>query len=260
VISFAPSITETLFALGLGDRVVGVTRYCNYPPQVRSLPRVGGYTDPNFEMILSLKPDMVFLLKEHSSLSAFLQKNGIGMKVVDNENIDAILASFGIIGALFGRTREADSIAATIQSAMCDTAKVKNRPRILLCIGRDNPGAGSVAKVYVAGPKSFYNTLIRYAGGTNAYSDSSFVYPSVSAEGIIRLAPDIVIDLMSSATALAPGTAKEDWKNLAMVPAVKNGLVFCPSDDYMTIPGPRIGLILGYIKKTVAACQARSGR
>jgi iron complex transport system substrate-binding protein len=260
VISFAPSITETLFALGLGDRVVGVTRYCNYPPQVKNLPRVGGYTDPNFEMILSLKPDMVFLLKEHSSLSAFLQKNGIGMKVVDNEDLDAILASFRTIGALFGRTREADSMAAAIQSVMSDMVTEKNRPRILLCIGRDNPGAGSIAKVYAAGPKSFYNSLIKYAGGTNAYSDSSFVYPSVSAEGIIRLAPDIVIDLMSSASALAPDAAQKDWKNLTMVPAVKNGLVYCPSDDFMTIPGPRIGLIVGCIKKTVAAYRARSVR
>ncbi len=260
VISFAPSITETLFALGVGDRVVGVTRYCNYPPQVRNLPRVGGYTDPNFEMILSLKPDMVFLLKEHSSLSVFLQKNGIGMKVVDNEDLDAILASFRIIGALFGRTREADSMAAAIRSAMSDTVAEKNRPRILLCIGRDNPGAGAIAKVYAAGPKSFYNSLIRYAGGTNAYSDSSFVYPSISAEGIIRLAPDIVIDLMSSASALAPDAAKEDWKNLTIVPAVKNGLVFCPSDDFMTIPGPRIGLIVECIKKTLAAYRARSFR
>jgi iron complex transport system substrate-binding protein len=259
VISFAPSITETFFALGLGDRVVGVTRYCSYPPQVRNLPRVGGYTDPNFEMILSLKPDMVFLLKEHSSLSSFLQKNGIGIKVVDNEDLDAILASFRTIGAIFGRAREADSIVATIRSVMSDTAKSKNRPRILLCIGRDNPGAGSVAKVYAAGPKSFYNSLIQFAGGTNAYSDSSFIYPSVSAEGIIRLAPDVIIDLMSSASTLAPDAAKEDWKNLSMVPAVRNGLVFCPSDDYMTIPGPRMGLILRYIRKTVVACQARSG-
>lgn len=260
VISFAPSITETLFALGVGDRVVGVTRYCNYPPQVKNLPKVGGYTDPNFEIMLSLKPDLVLTLNQHSTLSEFLQKNGIARKAVDNESFDAILKSFSVIGAMFGKTHQADSIVAAIRSAISDTAQKKDRPRIFLCVGRDNPGAGSITKVYAAGPKSFYNTLIRYGGGVNAYSDSSFIYPSVSAEGIIRISPDIIIDLMNSASGLTPVKARDDWRNLSMIPAVKNELVFCSSDDFMTIPGPRIGLILEYIKQAVELCRDRRGQ
>ncbi len=104
VISFAPSVTETLFALGLGDRVVGITRYCTYPPQVRNLPQIGGYLDPNFEMILSLKPDLVLLLKEHSSIAGFLKKNGIAFRAIDDENFCDILQSFRTIGGLFGKT------------------------------------------------------------------------------------------------------------------------------------------------------------
>jgi iron complex transport system substrate-binding protein len=252
IISFAPSITETLFALGLGDRVVGVTRFCTYPDQVKTIPRIGGYLDPNYEMILSLKPDLVLLLKEHSALIDFLNKNLIRHQVIDNENVNAILQSFRSIGALLGKGRESDSLVASIRLEMSDPGPAKSRPQVLICIGRDNPGAGSISKIFVAGPKTFYGELINYAGGKNAYGDSSFSYPSFSSEGIIRLAPDIIIDLMSSVAGLPQEKIKNDWQGLSMVPAVKNGLVFCPTDDYMTIPGPRMGLILRMIRKTVA--------
>jgi iron complex transport system substrate-binding protein len=255
VLSFAPSITETLFALGLGDRVVGVTRYCNYPAQAKNLPRVGGYFDPNYEMILSLKPDLVFILKEHSSIAEFLHKNRIACRVIDNENVNAILRSFTTIGVMFDKTKQADSLISTFNSevpaAVQSPGRTHGRPRILLCIGRDNPGSGSISKVYLAGPKSFYSELMNDAGGENAYADSAFSYPSFSGEGIIRLAPDIVIDLTASVAGVDGEKVRQDWTRLGMVPAVKNLLVFCPVNDFMTIPGPRIGLIVREIKKTV---------
>jgi iron complex transport system substrate-binding protein len=251
VISFAPSITETLFALGVGDRVVGVTRYCNYPLQAKSLPRVGGYTDPNFEMILGLKPDLVITLRQHSPLTDFLKKNGIEQRMVDDEDFDAILESFGTIGGIFGKAREADSIAVSISTQIVSVSSTARRPRVLVCIGRDNPGSGSIAKVYAAGPRSFYSRLIELSGGVNAYTDSTFSYPAFSTEGLIRLSPDIIIDLMASVAATPHNKVSDDWNSLAMIPAVKNGLVFCPDGDYMTIPGPRIGLVLAEIKETV---------
>lgn len=251
ILSFAPSITETLFALGIGDRVVGVTRYCNYPAQARNLPKVGGYFDPNYEMILTLKPDLVFLLKEHSSIKEFLNKNGIVYKVIDNENVNAILNSFTTIGAMFGKTYQADSLVSNFGSEVPASAQFRVRPKILLCIGRDSPGSGTISKVYLAGPKSFYSELINDAGAENAYADSTFSYPSFSGEGIIRLAPDIIIDLTASVAGVGMEKVRQDWNSLSMVPAVKNLLVFCPVNDFMTIPGPRIGLIVREIRKTV---------
>jgi iron complex transport system substrate-binding protein len=251
IISFAPSITETLFALGLGNRVVGVTRYCNYPPQVRDLPKIGDYLNPNFEMILKLKPDLVLLLKQHSSLSEFLSKNRITCKVIDNENVDAILQSFKVIGELCGKTKQADSLAASIKAEMPRISAPFYRPKILFCIGRDNPGSGRISKVYIAGPKSFYSQLMHEAGGENAYADSAYAYPTFSAEGILRLAPEIIIDVMASVSGVQQEKARDDWKELAIVPAVAHGLVFCPAGDFMSIPGPRIGLILHEMKNAV---------
>jgi iron complex transport system substrate-binding protein len=251
IISFAPSITETLFALGMGDRVVGVTRYCNYPLQVKNLPKIGDYLNPNYEMILKLKPDLVLLLKQHSSLSEFLTRNRIASRVIENENVNEILQSFTMIGEMCGKTKQADSLVASIKAEMSGVSAPLNRPKILFCIGRDNPGSGRISKVYLAGPKSFYSQLMHDAGGENAYADSAFAYPTFSAEGVIRLAPDIIIDVMASVSGVPQEKARDDWKELTIVPAVANGLVFCPSGDFMSIPGPRIGLILHEMKKAV---------
>jgi iron complex transport system substrate-binding protein len=211
-------------------------------------------------MILSLKPDLVFLLKEHSSIASFLTKNGIAFRVIDDENFCAILQSFRVIGGLFGKTREADSLVQSAQVEIVDTTAAADRPKILLCVDRDDPGTGAIAKVYIAGPKSFYNQLIKYAGGANASADSSFEYPSFSAEGIIRLAPDIIVDLTTSAAGVRHDKVRDDWKALSMVPAVKNRLVFLPNGDYMTIPGPRIAMILKEIKRTVKEFRKERGK
>jgi iron complex transport system substrate-binding protein len=168
------------------------------------------------------------------------------------------MQSFRTIGTLCGKIKEADSICGSIANEISDTISPRYRPRILFCIARDNPGTGAITRVYVCGPKSFYSQLIFYAGGENAFNDSLFAYPTFSAEGIMRLAPEIIIDLMASASNVPEEKIKADWNTLAMVPAVKNRLVFCPKGDFMSIPGPRIGLTLAEIKKTILAYRNRT--
>jgi iron complex transport system substrate-binding protein len=259
IISFAPSITETLFALGLGNRVVGVTRFCNYPPEVKSIPKIGGYLDPNYEMILSLKPDLVLLLQEHSQLVYFLKKNNIHYERIGNENLEAILNSFSIIGRMCGKTLPADSLVAQIKGEIVHDTINLRKPRILVCIGRDNPGSGNVSKAYIAGPKTFYNDLLRCAGGTNAFSDTAIAYPELSAEGIMRIAPDIIIDLMAAVVGINEETVRNDWKKLRSVPAVKNKMVFCPANEYVSIPGPRVAFILHDLKQIISVYRDRIG-
>jgi iron complex transport system substrate-binding protein len=219
--------------------------------QVKNLPKIGDYLNPNYEMILKLKPDLVLVLKQHSSLSEFLVRNRIASRVIENENVNGILQSFIVIGEMCGKTKQADSLVASIKAEMSGVSAPLYRPKILFCIGRDNPGAGKISKVYIAGPKSFYSQLMLDAGGENVYHDSGFAYPTFSAEGIIRLTPDIIIDVMASVSDIQQEKAKNDWKELTIIPAVANGMVFCPSGDFMSIPGPRIGLILHEMKKAV---------
>ena len=250
IISLAPSITETLFALGLADKVVGVTSFCRYPPEVKQVSKVGTYMDPNYEAILTLKPDIVITLKEDIKIKDFLDKKGLACLAIDDHNIKAILESILLIGRACGKGREAERLRDEISSEFNTATNITSpgesisRPQVLLCVGRDNVGAGVLSKVWVAGPNTYYSEIIDVAGGVNIISDSSMDYSTVSSEAVIRLKPDIIIDVMANMSKFTPEQVKRDWEKLTMVPAVRNGMIFCLTGDYITIPGPRIVLLL----------------
>src|SRR3954470_481013 len=98
VVSLAPSITEVLFELGLGDRVVGVTRYCVFPPEARAKPQIGGYYDPNYEAISAARPDLAVVLPEHAEIRKELEHLGLKVLTVDHTSVQGILASIQLIG------------------------------------------------------------------------------------------------------------------------------------------------------------------
>lgn len=249
IISFAPSLTETLFALSLGNKVIGVTDFCNYPPEAKELPRVGGYTNPNYEIILRLKPDLVILLKEHNSLFGFLQKNKIEYLCVDNRNVSAILSSFRVIGGKCGRQKQADSLVWLITNEMTRDRIKPPWPKALICVDRENRGNGKITRIYSAARGAFYNELLSAACMDNVWNDSTITYPEISSEGIIRMQPDIIIDFSLRPQLVSEQRIKSDWQSLPMIPAVKNNMIFCISNDYATVPGPRILAILKDFKK-----------
>jgi iron complex transport system substrate-binding protein len=252
IISFAPSITETLFALGAGNRVVGVTRFCAYPPEVTRLPKVGGYVDPNYEQILRLEPDLVLLLRENSPITEFLAAHGIRYEVVDNDSVGAIATAIERIGTLCGAPERAGRLAGDLRREMAGAPRITPAPRVLFCVGRDHPGSGSITRAYLASPKSIYNEVIVLAGGHNVMTDTGAAYPMVSGEGILRLNPDIIIEVTATAGPEGAPGAENDWRQLATVAAVKNGQLFRLTADYAYIPGPRIGLLLRDVKQIVA--------
>ncbi len=263
IISLAPSITETLFALGLGDKVVGVTTYCRYPEQARAIDKVGAYMDPNFEAIVTLKPDLVILLKEHSSVQEFLRRKGTRFLAIDNHDIDAILESISLTGKACGKTAEScslrDTMAAEIRAAYrTSKSMAQNRPGVLLCVGRDDVGTGTLSKIWAAGANTWYNQIISIAGGANVITDSSMEYVTLSSEAIIRLKPDIIIDVMASMSNYTQDMIKEDWADLFLVPAVKNRMIFCLAGDYITIPGPRLVWLLRDVKAILEEYYVRS--
>lgn len=259
IISFAPSITETLFALGLGDRIVGVTRFCNFPPEAQRKARVGGYTDPNFEMILGLRPDMVFSLNDHGPLKEFLMKNRIEFHPIKNEKLDEMISSILFIAKSCGVGGRGDSIAGEIKREIGSPvfAAPAKRASVLICVGRNNPGSGHVGKFIAAGPETFYSDLLEASGARNACIDSHIVYPEISAEGIVRIQPDVIIDVMPSVSAVTAQAAAADWNELSMVKAVQAKRVFCLVQDYATIPGPRIVLLLRDFRRIIKEAAER---
>ncbi len=245
ILSLAPSITETLFALGCGSRVVGVTDYCRFPPEARTIQKIGGYLDPNFEAIIACQPDMVFLLKEDIKVQLFLQKKKVPCIVIDDGSVGAILGSIPIIGEACGRKQAADSLRDFLARELAVSPESTGPgPRVLLCVGRGGVGTGDISTIWVAGRNTWYHELLARSGMENGIGDASSHYTTLTTEGVIRLSPDIIIDVMANMSAISTDKITKDWEKLRMVPAVRDGMVFCLSEDYMTIPGPRINLVL----------------
>jgi iron complex transport system substrate-binding protein len=240
-----------LFALQLGQTVIGVTDYCTFPEAAAKLPRVGAYLNPNYELMLRLTPSMVLLTDENLQVQEFLKARHIEFLSFDHQSLAGIIQSIREIGSRFGQTRLADSIAARIAAEIRPESFAGRLPRVLLCAERSNPGAGIVTKAYIAGPKTFFDQLIRASGGANAYADSNLLYPALSAEGIVRLQPDIIIDVTASMGKLSASQMAADWYGLRSIPAVRDSLVICLTDSYITIPGPRVVETLRQFKRIV---------
>lgn len=253
IVSCAPSITETLVALGLGDKIVGATSYCKYPPQL-DIQKIGGYSDINMEKVISLKPDVVILQKEHQKQRDFLTRFGIDVISIDNKTISSICSSFVLIGYFCDAKRAADSIVEVFRNSLQSKPDLSEAPKVLLCVGREGFGGGTVQSAFIVSRAAFYNEIIEASGGINAYQDSLPHYPKVSREGLIALAPDIIIDLASSMSVWSCSTLVADWNSLNMLPAVRNGKVFCIAADYCTVPGPRILLLYQDLRKIIMSC------
>jgi iron complex transport system substrate-binding protein len=248
IISLSPNVTEILFALGLGDKIVGVTRFCSYPPEVKEKMKVGGYLDPNYEAIVSLKPDVVVLLSGFESIKNSLSELGIKYLEVDNKTVAEIMESIDYLGKQFSVEQQAKAILAEMRSKI-ERIKQKtshsDRPKVLIVVER-TPGTGTIEDVYVAGKNTFYDELINMAGGINAFEDEKIAYPIVSAEGIIHLNPEFIIDLIPQLqqTGVSTTTLEKDWASLPQIDAVENNQVHILSQDYAVIPGPRFILFL----------------
>jgi iron complex transport system substrate-binding protein len=248
IVSLAPSITESLFAVGLGDRVVGVTRYCQYPASFININKIGGFLDPNYEAILRLQPDLVITGDDSKETLQKLESLGLRTLVIRQKTIDDILSAMMKIGDATGQHKEA---ALWVENTTREIKKVKQKykslkhPKVLVSMTRVF-GEGTIHEVYVAGERNFYNDLILLAGGVNAYDGAIIKTPSVSAEGIIDLNPDVILDLMpmSSDITITPQAAQAEWQSLQEVSAVKNNRVYVLTGDYTVVPGPRLLMTL----------------
>lgn len=247
IISLAPSVTEVLFALNLGDRVVGVTHHCRYPSAALSKERVGDYYHPDYEAILSLRPDLVVLLPEHEEAERYLSSLGVKTLRVNHFTIPGVLDSILRIGQICG-TQAGERIVGDIRRRM-EAIRIKTAhlppARVMISLGR-NMGPGVIRDVYICGHDGFYSEMIELAGGKNAYPGGELKFPTLSAEGIIRLNPQVILEIVPDLT--ESGWKEEDilgqWGQLKGVDAVANHRVHVLSHDYAVVPGPRFIQIL----------------
>jgi len=250
IISTAPNITEMVYALGLGKRLCAVTTHCTYPAAAAALPKAGGYFAINYEIIQTLQPELVLILKGNVTARDRLKKMGFQTVEIESRSMEDIFQSVEKIGAACGVEMRAAELVSKLRKKVSNVRKqaqsVRERPRVLIVFGR-NPAADTIGTVYAIGPQSIHHEMLETAGGRNAY-EGQLPSAAVSAEGIIRMNPDVIIDLLPGIGENADLSA---WQKLSSVNAVKNGRIVALTGDYVCIPGPRFVQTLEDIAKAI---------
>ena len=232
IISLAPSITETLFALDAGEDVAGVTDFCNYPPEARTKRRVGGITNPSMEAIVGLKPDLIVLSMEGNVRDDFDKMKGLGVPVfvTNPRTLDGIQKSIGDLGRLTGRADTAARLIRTMKEREDSiTSLVKTRKKVMLVV--------SLQPLIVVGSRTFLTELLERAGGVNIAGSLPSTYPTLSREAVVASDPDVIIvmsDVLNDTHDLL-GLFPE-WNSLR---AVSTHQVFRIDSDIISRPGPR---------------------
>ena len=241
VISLVPAVTEMLFAMGAGERVVGVSSFDRYPPSVESLPKVGALIDPDVERILSLRPDLVVAYESQKDLIAQLSQAGIPLFPYVHEGLPDVTRTIRDLGARLGLQERSADLARSIEAQIDATrARVagRPRPRTLVVFGRD---ASSLRGVYASGGRGFVHDMVEAAGGENVFADIDREAVQATTEQILARAPDVILELRADPLD-ADVEARElrVWQALSSVPAVRQGRVHLISDPRTVIPGPRV--------------------
>ena len=243
IIALAPSSVEIIYQLGLEDRLVGVSRFCHYPPEAASKPVVGGYLDLDFESVLRLKPDCVILLDEQHLLAKRLQQLNIKTISVDHASTGGIIHSIHVIGETLDKSTEAKTITNSLRNRILAVEKnsshINPKPRVLVCISRDTT-ANHPDRIIASGNAGVHQEYITIAGGENAYQ-GAIAYPSISREKLIQMDPDIIIDLVTEDTWNQTGEKKllSQWSTYAELKAVQNKRIIFIHENKHLIPGPR---------------------
>jgi iron complex transport system substrate-binding protein len=245
IVSTAPSITETLFALGLGDKVVGVSQFCNYPPQVQKLPKVGSYIRPDSEAIARLTPDLVILERSSDELTGRLNALHIPFIEVPHATLEDIYTEIQLIGKAAGVPDRSASLIAQIKgslNAIQEKSKAAPSPRVLVIVDRQQ---GTLNNLIAVGPDNYVNRILEIAGGTNVLAASGLPqYPRISLETVLRENPDVIIDLSGTQETEAARRASRAstlalWGQYQDIKAVRNGHVYAGTTDSLVVPGPR---------------------
>ena len=255
IVSLAPSITEMLFALDLDERIIGVTRFCKYPKEALTKKSVGGYIKPNYEIILEMKPSLIFILEEHEFEKNKLDQLEFNWVMLKKRSVKDILDSINTIGKIC-KVREKSSQLIRDLKGRIKRVKMRTqnqlKPRVLISLGR-KMGTGSLKDAFVAGKETFYDDILNLAGGVNAFQKKGFHYPTLTREGLMRLNPEVIIDMISNVkeSGLSVKEILNEWKGLKNVHAVYRSQVYVFGEDYVNIPGPRFILILENLARVI---------
>jgi len=235
VVSLAPSVTETLFALGFGDRLVGVTTYCDYPVEAQRLPKIGGFMNPSLEVIVAKKPDVVIGVNTATDPAKAKEMERLGLRVtlISVASLNNILTGIKSIARLMGSPQTGEKLVVKIDAniqAIKKRVAAAPRRRVLLAVG--------IRPLVVVGGRNFIDELITLAGGENIAGNATQPWLNLPEEYVVAKAPQVIIEAGMGSEQQQSG---KRWADLKSVPAVTNGRVYSYPSDKILRPGPRVG-------------------
>jgi len=245
IVSTAPSITEALFALGLGDQVVGVSRFCDFPPSVKKLPKVGTYLAPDAEAIARLAPDLVVLQRTSTDLTDRLQALRIAFIEVPHGTLDDVYTGIDLIAKAAAVPERATTLVNRIQQSLSSIqtkAKALRSPSVLVIVNRR---PGMLADLTAIGPDNYLEQLLEVAGGANVLAKPGLPrYPRISLETVLRDDPEVILDLSGQQETEAERQSSTLqilalWNQNTNLTAVRKGRVFVGTSNALLVPGPR---------------------
>jgi iron complex transport system substrate-binding protein len=245
VVSLAPSITETIFALGFGDRLVGVTTHCDYPAEARKISKIGGFMNPSLEAVVARRPDLVLGVKGATDPTSAREMERLGLKVnlISLASVSDILSAITSVARLLGNLASGEKLAQAI-TLRIDRVKQRVAPAprrsLLLAVG--------LRPLVAVGGKNFIDELITLAGGENIAGHAAQPWLNLPDEYVVAKAPQVIIE---AGMGSERGVSSRYWRDLKSIPAVKEGRVYSYPSDKVLRPGPRIGEGLEEIARLV---------
>ena len=233
IVSLAPSITEVVYALGAGERLVGVCAQCDYPPAVASVPRVGGYLVPSVEVTLARRPDLVIAAPSPGNREAVraIERAGVRVLVVHDRTLADLWASIRAVAGALGTPAAGERLVADVTARLGEVhARVADLPprRVLVIVGH--------RPLVAVGRGTLQDELLTMAGGVNVAADAGQVWPTLTLELVVARAPEVIVDAAMGSEA----GARELFAGLTTVPAVQNGRVVVLADETLLRAGPRV--------------------
>jgi iron complex transport system substrate-binding protein len=237
IVSLSPNTTEMLYGIGAFGRVVAVSRYCSYPPEVSKLPRVGGWQDASIESIAAQRPDLVVLTKAQEPFIADrLRTFGIRWVAVPSESLADVFTAMQQLGAATGNREQAADLERRTRSSLdAIRAATRNLPRrsVLLVV---NHAPGSLSDLYAATQGSYLIGLIEIAGGRSVTTRAPTGYAKISKEAVLALNPDVILDLVHHSRSEFAEHAEVTWSDLPELKAVRTKQVYPIDDEFVVHP------------------------
>lgn len=244
IVSTSPVVTEILYGIGAFDHVVAVTEYCLYPPEAQKLPKVGGWSTPSVERVVSFHPDLVVLSEAQAPfLESQLKQLGVATALAPSGLVQDAFTAIAALGKATGHERQAAELAAQTRSELERVRKRAAglpRPSVLLIVDRT---PGTLREMYAAMQGSFLNELVEIAGGkvSAAGAAAGNGYGKVSPEMVLGANPDVILDLVPSSKGDVGARPEAVWRDLPELAAVQRGRVHVIRDEFVPHDSQMIG-------------------